>query len=160
MLRLELPDALKEKPKSKSPPSVRSPEEGRQMTIPASASSIRPSSTGEAQASGASASWLDIVNLEVWDISRPMARQVLPAPTGVPSCPTCRMELARVRHARGVLALPRALREAAHRPTVAINARVCIDYPRVAPGVQGRRLEFMGHSFEQGPIHNEKDSRR
>ena len=23
-----------------------------------------------------------IVNLEVWDISRPMARQVLPAPTG------------------------------------------------------------------------------
>ena len=28
-----------------------------------------------------------IVNLEVWDISRPMARQVLPAPTGVPLLP-------------------------------------------------------------------------
>src|SRR3954453_2023497 len=28
-----------------------------------------------------------IVNLEVWDISKPMARQVLPAPTGVPLLP-------------------------------------------------------------------------
>src|SRR5690348_3507609 len=28
-----------------------------------------------------------IVNYEVWDISRPMARQVLPAPTGVPLLP-------------------------------------------------------------------------
>ena len=25
-----------------------------------------------------------IVNLEVWDIGKPMARQVLPAPTGIP----------------------------------------------------------------------------
>ena len=28
-----------------------------------------------------------IVNYEVWDISRPMARQVLPAPTGMPLLP-------------------------------------------------------------------------
>src|SRR5258705_5330099 len=28
-----------------------------------------------------------IVNLEVWDIGKPMARQVLPAPTGVPMLP-------------------------------------------------------------------------
>ena len=28
-----------------------------------------------------------IVNLEVWDIARPMARQVLPAPTGAPLLP-------------------------------------------------------------------------
>ena len=28
-----------------------------------------------------------IVNLEVWDIARPMARQVLPAPTGQPMLP-------------------------------------------------------------------------
>ena len=28
-----------------------------------------------------------IVNYEVWDIGRPMARQVLPAPTGVPLLP-------------------------------------------------------------------------
>src|SRR4051812_37548494 len=30
--------------------------------------------------------WM-IVNLEVWDISKPMARQVIPAPTGVPLLP-------------------------------------------------------------------------
>src|SRR5258706_9903541 len=28
-----------------------------------------------------------IVNLEVWDIAKPMARQVIPAPTGVPLLP-------------------------------------------------------------------------
>jgi hypothetical protein len=28
-----------------------------------------------------------IVNLEVWDIGQPMARQVLPAPTGIPLLP-------------------------------------------------------------------------
>ena len=28
-----------------------------------------------------------IVNLEVWDIGKPMARQVLPAPTGIPMLP-------------------------------------------------------------------------
>ena len=28
-----------------------------------------------------------IVNLEVWDIGKPMARQVLPAPTGIPLLP-------------------------------------------------------------------------
>ncbi len=28
-----------------------------------------------------------IVNLEVWDIAKPMARQVLPAPTGIPLLP-------------------------------------------------------------------------
>ena len=28
-----------------------------------------------------------IVNLEVWDIGKPMARQVLPAPTGQPMLP-------------------------------------------------------------------------
>ena len=29
-----------------------------------------------------------IVNYEVWDIGRPMARQLLPAPTGVPMSQT------------------------------------------------------------------------
>ena len=47
-----------------------------------------------------------IVNLEVWDIARAMARQVLPPPTGV-AAPAGRaqLELARVRHAGRLLAL-------------------------------------------------------
>src|SRR5262249_34035704 len=36
---------------------------------------------------GARVIFWSIVNYEVWDISRPMARQVLPAPTGVPLHP-------------------------------------------------------------------------
>src|ERR1700730_19162362 len=36
---------------------------------------------------GARVVFWSIVNYEVWDIGRPMARQVLPAPTGVPLLP-------------------------------------------------------------------------
>jgi len=43
------------------------------------------------------------------------------------------------------------------RPTVAINARACVDYPRVAQACKDAGWEFMGHSYEQGPIHREED---
>src|SRR5256885_15290892 len=36
---------------------------------------------------GARVVFWTIVNLEVWDIGKPMARQVLPAPTGQPMLP-------------------------------------------------------------------------
>src|SRR2546430_5204623 len=36
---------------------------------------------------GARAAFWTIVNYEVWDIARPMARQVIPAPTGQPLLP-------------------------------------------------------------------------
>src|SRR5207247_8672356 len=43
------------------------------------------------------------------------------------------------------------------KPTVAINARVCEDYTRVAEEAKRAGWEFMGHSYEQGPIHKEAD---
>ena len=43
------------------------------------------------------------------------------------------------------------------RPTLALNARVCVDYPRVAQACKDAGWEFMGHSYEQGPIHKEED---
>ena len=43
------------------------------------------------------------------------------------------------------------------RPTLSINARVCEDYPRVAQQAKDDGWEFMGHSYEQGPIHKEPD---
>ena len=99
-----------------------------------------------------------IVNLEVWDISRPMARQVLPAPTGQPVLPDVpnwawheygmRVGFWRFHELYQLLGI---------RPTVAINARVCLDYPRVARACHDSGWEFMGHSFEQGPIQHEKD---
>jgi peptidoglycan/xylan/chitin deacetylase (PgdA/CDA1 family) len=45
------------------------------------------------------------------------------------------------------------------RPTLSINARVCLDYPRVAQACKDAGWEFMGHSFEQGPIHKEADQK-
>src|ERR1700682_2999741 len=64
-----------------------------------------------------------IVNLEVWDISKPMAREVILA------------------------------------PTLSTNARVCEDYPRVAQQAKDAGWEFMGHAYEQGPIHKEADQK-
>src|SRR6185436_4486469 len=99
-----------------------------------------------------------IVNLEVWDISRPMARQVLPAPSGQPVLPDVpnwawheygmRVGFWRFYELYGKRGI---------RPTLSINARVCLEYPRVAQACKDAGWEFMGHSFEQIPLHQEKD---
>jgi peptidoglycan/xylan/chitin deacetylase (PgdA/CDA1 family) len=99
-----------------------------------------------------------IVNLEVWDISRPMARQVLPPPTGVTTLPDVPNWTWHEYGMRVGFWRFHALYEGLKiRPTLAINARVCVDYPRVAQACKDSGWEFMGHSYEQGPIHNEKD---
>ena len=57
-----------------------------------------------------------IVNYEVWDIGKPMARQLLPAPTGVPLMPdVVHWSFPRIRHAGWLLALFRAVQEARHQ---------------------------------------------
>jgi hypothetical protein len=101
-----------------------------------------------------------IVNLEVWDISRPMARQVLPAPTGavlLPDVPNwswheygMRVGFWRFKKLYDLLGI---------RPTLSINARVCVDYPRVAAACRDAGWEFMGHAFEQMPIHKVEDQK-
>ena len=99
-----------------------------------------------------------IVNLEVWDIARPMARQVLTAPTGVsplPDVPNWSWHEYGMRV--GFWRFHALYERLGIRPTLAINARVCVDYPRVAQACMDAGWEFMGHSYEQGPIHNEKD---
>ena len=99
-----------------------------------------------------------IVNLEVWDIARQMARQVLPAPTGVsplPDVPNWSWHEYGMRV--GFWRFHALYQRLGIRPTLAINARVCVDYPRVAQACKDAGWEFMGHSYEQGAIHNEKD---
>jgi peptidoglycan/xylan/chitin deacetylase (PgdA/CDA1 family) len=99
-----------------------------------------------------------IVNLEVWDIARAMARQVLPAPTGVsplPDVPNWSWHEYGMRV--GFWRFHTLYQRLGIRPTLAINARVCVDYPRVAQACLDAGWEFMGHSYEQGPIHNERD---
>ncbi len=99
-----------------------------------------------------------IVNLEVWDISKPMARQVLPAPTGQPVLPDVPNWAWHEYGMRvGFWRFLDLYQRLGIRPTLSINARVCLDYPRVARASHESGWEFMGHSFEQGPIQHEKD---
>jgi allantoinase len=101
-----------------------------------------------------------IVNLEVWDISRPMARQVLPAPTGqvlLPDVPNWSWHEYGMRV--GVWRFFDLFKRLGIRPTVSINARVCEDYPRVAEAAHGAGWEFMGHAYEQGPMHLVEDQK-
>jgi peptidoglycan/xylan/chitin deacetylase (PgdA/CDA1 family) len=101
-----------------------------------------------------------IVNLEVWDIARPMARQVLPAPTGqvlLPDVPNWAWHEYGMRV--GVWRFFDLYRRLGIRPTVSINARVCEDYERVARECRDSGWEFMGHAYEQMPIHRVEDQR-
>jgi len=99
-----------------------------------------------------------IVNVEVWDISRPMPRQVLVPPAGttfLPDVPNWSWHEYGMRV--GFWRFHALYERLGIRPSLSINARVCIDYLRVAQACKDAGWEFMGHSFEQGPIHNEKD---
>src|SRR5512139_2135641 len=99
-----------------------------------------------------------VVNVENWLIDNPMPRQVLVAPTGAalqPDLPNWAWHEYGMRV--GFWRFHALFERLRIRPTVAINARVCLDYPRVAQACKDSGWEFMGHSYEQGPIHNEKD---
>ncbi len=101
-----------------------------------------------------------IVNLEVWDIGKPMARQVLAPPTGqtlLPDVPNWSWHEYGMRV--GVWRFFELFKRLNIRPTLALNARVCEDYPRVAEQARADGWEFMAHSYEQGPIHAEPDQK-
>ena len=99
-----------------------------------------------------------IVNLEVWDIARPMARQILPAPTGqvlLPDVPNWSWHEYGMRV--GVWRFFRLFERLGIYPTLSVNARVCEDYARVAGQARDAGWEFMGHAWDQIPIHKIED---
>jgi allantoinase len=101
-----------------------------------------------------------IINLEEWEIERPMARQVLPAPTGVPLIPDVPNWSWHEYGMRvGVWRFFRAFDRFGVKGTLSINAKVVESYPRVAEAARERGWEFMGHSYVQGPIHKLEDQR-
>ena len=102
-----------------------------------------------------------VVNVEVWDVTRPMPRQLLPAPSGhavLPDIPNwCWHEYGmRV----GFWRFHELFERLAIKPTLSINARVCLDYARIAGAAHDAGWEFMGHSFEQRPMQQEDDPQR
>ncbi len=101
-----------------------------------------------------------IVNLEVWDIGKPMARQILSPPTGqtlLPDVPNWGWHEYGMRV--GVWRFFKLFDRLGLRPTLSINARVCEDYERVAAQALDAGWEFMGHAYEQGPMHKIEDQR-
>ena len=99
-----------------------------------------------------------IVNLEVWDIGRPMPRQVLTPPTGqvlLPDVPNWSWHEYGMRV--GVWRFFELYRRLGIRPTLSTNARVCDAYERVAAQARDAGWEFMGHGFHQVPTHRIED---
>ena len=87
-----------------------------------------------------------------------MARQVLPAPTGqvlLPDVPNWAWHEYGMRV--GVWRFFDLFARLAIRPTLSINARVCEEYERVARAARDAGWEFMGHAWEQMPIHKVED---
>ena len=102
-----------------------------------------------------------IVNIEEWDIEKPMARQYLTAPQGVstvPDVPNWAWHDYGMRV--GFWRLFEALTKRKIRATTAINANVCRSYPPVAQAMHDAGWEFMGHSVKQGALHLVPDQRQ
>ncbi len=99
-----------------------------------------------------------IVNVEVWDIGRPMPRTVLAPPQGQPLQPdVANWSWHEYGMRVGFWRFHDLYERLGFRPTLAINGRVCADYPRVAQAAKDSGWEFMGHSYDQQPIHLEAD---
>jgi peptidoglycan/xylan/chitin deacetylase (PgdA/CDA1 family) len=102
-----------------------------------------------------------IVNIEEWDIEKPMARQYLSAPQGVatvPDVPNWAWHEYGMRV--GFWRLHEALSKRKIRATTAINANVCRSYPPVAQAMKDAGWEFMGHGVKQGALHLVADQRQ
>jgi peptidoglycan/xylan/chitin deacetylase (PgdA/CDA1 family) len=101
-----------------------------------------------------------VVNIEEWEITRPMARQLSIAPQGqsvIPDMPNWTWYEYGMRV--GFWRLMRALEQAKVTPTMSLNAKVCETYPEVAAAARDARWEFMAHSYVQMPIQQIEDQR-
>jgi allantoinase len=99
-----------------------------------------------------------IVNVENWEIRRPMPRMVLPPPLGIPLLPDLPNW---AWHEYGMrVGFWRFLESLTQRnivPTLALNGSVCQQYPRVCEAALAAGWEFMGHGFVQMPMHSLED---
>ena len=101
-----------------------------------------------------------VVNIEEWEITRPMARQLSQPPMGqtpIPDMPNWTWYEYGMRV--GFWRLLRALDTAGVPPTMSINAKVCETYPEVAAAARDADWEFMAHSYVQMPIQQIEDQR-
>ena len=101
-----------------------------------------------------------IVNVENWDIRRPMPRAVLPPPMGNPLLPDIPNWAWHEYGMRvGFWRFLDCLDARRIVPTLAINGSVIEHYRRIAEAARDAGWEFMGHGYLQGPMHNLEDQR-
>lgn len=99
-----------------------------------------------------------VVNIEEWDIQRPMPRQISPAPGGnrtVPDVPNWTWHEYGMRI--GFWRLLEAFKSRNIQPTLSLNAKVCETVPEVPRAAQEAGWEFMAHCYEQMSIHSVED---
>jgi peptidoglycan/xylan/chitin deacetylase (PgdA/CDA1 family) len=101
-----------------------------------------------------------IVNVENWDIRRPMPRAALPPPMGNPLVPDIANWAWHEYGMRvGFWRFLACLKEFGITPTLAINGSVCEAYPQIAGAAHEAGWEFAGHGWLQGPMHLLEDQR-
>ena len=101
-----------------------------------------------------------VVNIERWDIDRPMPRQVLSAPQNaavVPDLPNWAWHEYGMRV--GFWRLKAVLDRHGIAPTLAINGAVPAAYPRVTQACREAGWEFMVHGYNQIATHLVEDQR-
>lgn len=101
-----------------------------------------------------------VINIEEWEITRPMPRQLSIAPMSgsiIPDMPNWTWYEYGMRV--GFWRLAEAYAKAGITPTVSINARVCESYPQAAAAARDAGWEFMAHCITQMPIQQVEDQR-
>jgi len=101
-----------------------------------------------------------VLALEHWDINRAMPRTVPSPPMGQPLMPDVPNWSWHEYGMRvGFWRIKKIFERLDISPTVTMNARVCLEYPRVADACRANEWEFNAHAFEQVPMHK-VDSQR
>jgi allantoinase len=101
-----------------------------------------------------------VMSLEVWDISRPMARLAITPPQGQPLQPDHPNWSWHEYGMRvGFWRIKRMLEQLKMSLTATINARVCEMYPQVVRACLDNGWEVNAHSYEQIPMHKVADQR-
>ena len=102
-----------------------------------------------------------VVNIEEWDINKPVAREYVTSPAGVatvPNIPNWAWHEYGMRV--GIWRVVDALDRRGLTASVAINARVCEGAGEpVARALRDAGWPFMGHGYAQAPLHVVEDQR-
>jgi peptidoglycan/xylan/chitin deacetylase (PgdA/CDA1 family) len=99
-----------------------------------------------------------IVNVEEWNPQGPMPRTVLPAPMTqslLPDIPNWAWHEYGMRV--GFWRFLETLQSRGLKATLAINGAACATYRKACAAAQDAGWEFMGHGFEQKPMHRVED---